>query len=109
MWLLRLQPKVKLNDLVDVPLDVRYNQVMQFATQNEDYYHRLVGNDDITQTPAEYIYMSVVKEYGLGQSWNDMSLKDRAKYVADFKIRNMTDVIRRHKELQEEEKKKADK
>lgn len=96
-----------------VPITVRYERVMALferdTTATRNYKKELLGSDMVITAPDQYNELSMLRSMGIIANYRDykeLPIHDKAKIIAQFQLSNMTDIVRRHDELQAEKNKK---
>ena len=92
-------------DFLEMSLSDRFEMVINFAEQNDEYYAKIFGEKVAKKITYEYSISSLIMDSGLINIWDDLDLSTRAKYLTVQKIKNMTEVIRSHEKLQKDQKK----
>jgi len=78
--------------------------------QHRDYKAKLLGNSPIVDASAHYwdtsLFLSLEGAVDF-QSWTSMPIHDKAKLRAIIQLRNMADIVERHRKEMDEEPKKV--
>lgn len=73
-------------------------------TKHKEYREKLLGPDLIIGVPEAYAEMSVIDKVGYG-IWQYLSLKEKAKLIAYYRLENMSELLKEHLRMQDQAKK----
>ena len=99
IWTKRYSPKAEYG-YKNLDLDNRFAAAMRFIDSDDEYSRKIFGESIERETPEGLSIFRAVLDMGLADIWDDLTLENKGRYIAVYRINNMVKILERHAEIQ---------
>lgn len=105
IWTLRLDPTIE-HYGEPMKLSTRFNHIVKLSEIKEELRSKLFGDTKILEQPVELMIGNVMTEYSLAGQWFDLPLKERARFIAMYRVKAMMQTLEQYNRVMDQERKK---